>query len=450
MRKSLLICFLILTFLILIGNALAAECKPTVSWKIDPQFYVGETGKLVATVNNGCDKTFDVKTEVNAERTEGYIKIYKVQSEDETPRPKSHLTEGGLSYSYNSLEKGEKANIVYFVQPDEQALAPGSYTLFENFYVEGELQESKEIKITVSKSVTVTYQIPSQLRLNNPTTSTLTINNMGTEIITSLKICLYSTDNVVSFSESCKSWVNLPSRFTDKFTIYINGLIPGTYQNAIKITADYHTFTGLDVSDTYYQPSLKISAVQGEKPELSYTAAKSDESMTFSMENNGNGIAYDCVINLASPVNCFLNSSDIANYTKASILTKPPTNSYLIRCSDLILPGDKSVTTINFVPSQVTSPCPISGSIVYKDSFGVKYETKISSFNLVETVTTIPLVPKTERNYTWYIIIAAVVAIAVILVIFKVPKVRNFLSQKFPKLAEKLSKIISRFRKKEA
>ena len=449
MRKILLIGF-ILAFLILFENSMAAECKPTVSWKIDPQFYVGETGKLVATVNNGCDKTFDVKTEVNAERTEGYIKIYKVQSEDETPRPKSHLTEGGLSYSYNSLEKGEKANIVYFVQPDEQALAPGSYTLFENFYVEGELQESKEIKITVSKSVTVTYQIPSQLRLNNPTTSTLTINNMGTEIITSLKICLSSTDNVVSFSESCKSWVNLPSRFTDKFTIYINGLIPGTYQNAIKITADYHTFTGLDVSDTYYQPSLKISAVQGEKPELSYTAAKSDESMTFSMENNGNGIAYDCVINLASPVNCFLNSSQIANYTKASILTKPPTNSYLIRCSDLILPGDKSVTTINFVPSQVTSPCPISGSIVYKYSFGVKYETKISSFNLVETVTTIPLVPKTERNYTWYIIIAAVVAIAVILVIFKVPKVRNFLSQKFPKLAEKLSKIISRFRKKEA
>jgi len=440
MRKILLIGF-ILAFLILFENSMAAECKPTVSWKIDPQFYVGETGKLVATVNNGCDKTFDVKTEVNAERTEGYIKIYKVQSEDETPRPKSHLTEGGLSYSYNSLEKGEKANIVYFVQPDEQALAPGSYTLFENFYVEGELQESKEIKITVSKSVTVTYQIPSQLRLNNPTTSTLTINNMGTEIITSLKICLSSTDNVVSFSESCKSWVNLPSRFTDKFTIYINGLIPGTYQNAIKITADYHTFTGLDVSDTYYQPSLKISAVQGEKPELSYTAAKSDESMTFSMENNGNGIAYDCVINLASPVNCFLNSSQIANYTKASILTKPPTNSYLIRCSDLILPGDKSVTTINFVPSQVTSPCPISGSIVYKDSFGVKYETKISSFNLVETVTTIPLVPKTKNNYTWYILLTVVIAVvAFVLVYFKVPKVRSFLSPIFSKTFSKLKR----------
>jgi len=432
--------------LILIENALAAECKPTVSWRIDSQFYVGETGKLVATVNNGCDKTFDVKTEVNAERTEDYIKVYKVQSEDDTPRPKAHITSGGLTSSYASLAKGEKINVVYFIQPDEQALA-GTYTLFENFYVEDELQESKEIKITVSKSVMVTYQIPNQLRLNNPTTSTLTINNMGTEIITSLKICLSSTDNVVSFSETCKSWVNLPSRFTDKFTIYINGLIPGTFQNAIKITINYHTFTGLDVSDTYYQPSLKISAVQGEKPSLTYdpNPTKTDESITFSIENEGNGIAYDCVINLASPVNCFLNSSDIANYTKASILTKPPTNSYLIRCSDIILPGDKSVTTINFDPSQITSPCPISGSIVYKDSFGVKYETKISSFNLVETVTTIPMAQKTDRNYVWYILLIVVIAVvAFVLVYFKVSKVRNFLSQKFSKIIQRFSKPVNK------
>jgi len=433
--------------LIIIENTLAAECKPTVSWKIDPQFFVGETGKLVATVSNGCDKTFDVKTEVNAERTEGYIKVYKVQSEDETPRPKSHLTEGGLSYSYNSLEKGEKANIVYFIQPDEQAKAPGTYVLFEKFYVEGELQESKEIKITVSKSIMVTYQIPTQLQLNKPFSSTLTINNMGTEIVTSLKICLSSVDGVVSFLESCKSWVNLPSRFTDKFTTYINGLVPGNFQNEIKVTINYHTFTGLDVSETYYHPTLKISAVQNEIPSYSYRVSVADDSLTFRIKNEGNGIGYDCSINLVSPTNCFINSSDISNFTKAAILPESKENTYLIMCSDLILPNDESAVTVNFNPNQITPPCPVSGSITYKDSFGKLYETKILKFNLIETVTTIPFTPEKDRNYIWYILLIVVIAVvAFVLIAVKVPKVRNFLSQKFPGLAEKLSKIVSKLK----
>jgi hypothetical protein len=446
MRKDLIICFFTISFLILIENSMAADCKPTVSWKIDSQFYVGETGKLVATVNNVCDKAFDVKTEVNTERTEGYIKVYKVQSEDDTPRPKTHITSVGSPYSYTSLEKGEKANIVYFIQPDELALAPGTYTLFENFYVDDELQESKEIKITVSKSVTVSHLIPTQLQLNKPTPSTLTINNMGTEIINSLKVCLSSINNVASFSETCKSWTNLPSKFTDKFIVYINGLVPGNFQNEIKVTTDYHTFTGLDVSDTYSQPSLTISAIKTETPELSYSVAKSKESITFTIENKGNGIAYDCVINLASPVDCFINSSQIFNFTKASILQPNVNNFYLIGCSNLILPSDTPIIKINFDPSQINPPCTISGSIFYKDSFGETRETKISKFNLAErVVTTIPGEDaKKGKNNVWYILIIAIVAIAVILVVFKIPKVRNFLSQKISIISQKLSKLFKK------
>jgi len=93
--------------------------------------------------------------------------------------------------------------------------------------------------------------------------------------------------------------------------------------------------------------------------------------------------------------------------------------------------------TINFNPTQIASSCPITGFIYYKDSFGEAYETQISKFNLAEAVTTTPLVPKTDRNYIWYIIIVVAAVVAVILVIFKVPKVRNFLSQKFHKPVDK-------------
>jgi len=420
----------VFALLISIKDAYAVECKPSVSWRIDSQFYVGETSKLVATINSNCDKTFDVRTEVNAERTEGYIKIYKVQAEDETPRPKTHDTSGGLSYAYNSIKKGERESVVFFIQPDELALA-GSYVLFENYYLDGELEQSRETKIIVSKPIRMAYQIPAQLRVNYPTLSTLTINNIGTEIITSLKICLSPT-NIVSFSESCKSWTNLPSRFQDKFTLNILGLIPGTYEDAIEVNVDYTTFTGLDISETYSHPTLKITAVANEIPSLSYKEVATAESLTFQITNGGNGIAYDCNIRLTSSVNCFMNSSDIANFTKTS-----SSNSYLIGCPDIILPGKKSDTTVNFNPDQITSPCQITGSIFYKDSFGGTYETEISRFNLVEVATTMPLTPKTDRNYIWYTIIIAIAAVAVILIVFKVPKVRNFLSQKLSKLRRK-------------
>jgi len=429
MRKSLIICFFVLALLISVKDAYAIECKPIISWRIDPQFYVGETGKLVATINNGCTKTFDVRTEVNAERTEGYIKVYKVQSEDEKPRPKTHDVSGGLSYSYTSIEKNERENIVYFIQPDELAL-PGSYVLFENFYVEGELEQSREVKISVSRPIRVVYQIPIQLRVNNPMLSTLTINNIGTEIITSLKICLSPADSVVSFSESCKSWTNLPSGFSDKFTLYINGLIPGTHEDSIKVDINYVTFTGLQVSETYYHPSLKITAVADEIPSLTCTPpTKTTESITFQILNEGNGIAYDCNIRLASPSTCFINSSDVNNYTESDNY-----NNYLTGCSDLILPGDKFVKTINFDPNQIFSSCPVSGVVFYKDSFGKGYETEISKFDLFGVVTTLPLTPETDRNYIWFTIITAVVAVAVILIVFKVPRVRDFIFQKLSKL----------------
>jgi signal transduction histidine kinase len=102
------------------------------------------------------------------------------------------------------------------------------------------------------------------------------------------------------------------------------------------------------------------------------------------------------------------------------------------------LPNGKSDTTINFDPNQITPPCPISGSISYKSSLGVKYETKITRFDLIDVVTTLPKDNnKTEKNNTWYILIIAIIAIVAILVVFKVPKVRNFLSQKLSKMSSK-------------
>ncbi len=65
------------------------------------------------------------------------------------------------------------------------------------------------------------------------------------------------------------------------------------------------------------------------------------------------------------------------------------------------------------------------------------YETQIKTFNLVETVTTTPLVPQTGGNYIWYIVIMAIAVVASILIVFKVPKVRTFLSQKFHKIFHK-------------
>jgi hypothetical protein len=189
-----------------------------------------------------------------------------------------------------------------------------------------------------------------------------------------------------------------------------------------------------------------ISAIKTEKPELSYTVAKSNESITFSIENKGNGIAYDCVINLASPVDCFINSSQVFNFTKASIIQPNVNNFYLIGCSDLILPGDKYTTTIYFNPSQINPPCPISGSILYKNSLGESNEIKIARFELVEGATT--KLPKdnakTGKNNVWYILIITIVAVVVILVVFKVPKVRNFLSEKISKIIQRFSKLLKK------
>ena len=420
MRKGLIICFLILALLISFKDAYAVDCKPTVSWRTDSRFYVGETGKAVATVRNTCEKSFSIKTEVNAERTEDYVKVYTVQSEDEEPRPKSHIMKSETASSSPFLESGEIKKIVFFIQPDEQALA-GYYTLFENFYVDGALQDSKEARINVFNPIRIAYQFPKQTKLNSPISSSLTINNIGAEIITSLKICLSS--DVVSFSESCKTWTNLPSGFTDKFTFLMNGLVPGDFQDPISVEIDFDTSTGLKVSDIYYHPTLKITAVAGEVPSLTYTSTKGTDSISIQIVNAGNGIGYDCSIRLISPITCSISSSDITNFTGTGSY-----NSYLIGCPDIILPGDSIIRKIDFDPEQMTSSCTISGSITYKDSSGVVYETKITN---IAGATTTPYLPEEGSNYVWYVVIIAITLVAAILIVFKVPKVRNFLLKKF-------------------
>jgi hypothetical protein len=372
MKKSLILCLLISTFLIPIARA--ATCEPTISWAIDSQFFVGETGKLIATIKNSCDTTFNIKTEVNTEKTYGYVKVYSVASEDQKPMPKSHSVNIGSTTVYVELGKKDTDDstkkVVYFVQPDE-LIKFGTYILYENFYVDDVLKQSKEIQINVKKPLQVTYKLPTSIRLGTPFSSSIMINNLGTEILSSLKVCFSSPDNVVSFSEPCKTWTNIPSRYTDTFNFIVTGLVPGSYQNQINVKIDYTTYTGLTVSESYNHPSLMITTTQAGIPSLSYSLVRGTGNLTLQMTNKGNGTAFNCLATIIS--NCPLNSSSLISSTKSA-----EGNTYEIGCEDEIPVKSNSKIILTFNPAEITPSCFVKGTISYKDGTGKSLETKMT------------------------------------------------------------------------
>lgn len=444
MKKYLTLCLLISIFLIPITRAVT--CDPTISWKIDAQFYVGETGKLIADIKNPCNVTFDVKTEVNTQKTFDYIKVYSVSSEDQKPMPKPHAVKIGSTMSYVELGKKDtddsKKKIVYFIQPDELTL-PGTYTLYENFYVDDELKESKEIQITVRKPIQITHTLPISVRLGFPFSSSVSINNLGNEIISSLKVCVASPNNIVSFSEPCKTWSNIPSKYTDKFNFIVNGLIPGDHQNSIEIKTDYTTYTALTVSDSYIHPSLKITTTQGGIPSLSYSTIRGSENLTFQITNKGNGTAFNCFSTITS--NCQLNASSLVSSTKSG-------ENYLydIDCNDEIPVKGGSNIILTFNPAEITPSCYVKGAISYKDGTGKPFQVDFANVYLQTTTTTIQSTTNKQGKNILYIVLILLIVVAVIAVLvflkYRKPEVYAKVIQPFKKLFEKIKEVFNKFK----
>lgn len=411
MRKDLIICVFALTFFILIKNSMAVDCIPTASWKVDSQFYVGETSKLIATITNNCNKSYEVKTEINTEKTYGYIKVYRVISEDESPRPKIHSdTTSGIVETL--LESKETKKIVYFIQPDETTLS-GRFILYENLYIGGELKDTKEISINVAKPLQITYGLPQEVKFNAQTSSSVSIINKGFEMIESLKICLSSPIDVVSFSEECKTWEKIPSNFNDKFNLMLTGLNPGKYENAILVKTDYKTYTGIDLSETYYVPSIRITTQQTGSPSLSYQMKKGNNNLTIAITNQGKGNAYDCNLLLYSPLACKLNSDSLTRSTSSEEY-----NIYEIEGKNEILADESFAIVFNFNSSQITPPCMLRGSISYKDGSGNVIQKEISNYDLIPVATTTVPAKKVTQKNSIYVILIAIIAVVIIVFVF--------------------------------
>lgn len=436
MKKSLISCFVVLLFLIPISRA--ATCEPTISWTIDSQFFAGETSKLVATINNGCDTTFNIKTEVNTEKTNGYIKVYSVSSEDQKPMPKAHSVNVGSTMAYVELGKANtddsKKKIVYFIQPDELTL-PGTYTLYENFYVDDVLKQSKEIQITVKKPIQMSYRLPTTVSIGSPYSSSISMNNIGTEIISSLKVCLSSPDNVVSFSESCKTWSNIPSKYIDTFNFIVTGLAPGNYENSIEVKADYTTYTGLTVSEQYINPSLKITTKEAGNPSLSYSVIRGSGNLTFKITNKGNSSAYNCIATITSPVDCPLNSTFLISSTQSD-----GSNVYEIDCGDEIPKNNLLNMILTYTPG-INPSCVIKGTISYKDGTGKSIETKINDLYVQTPTTTIPSKPVKQEKNTLYLSLIVIIIVVIIVLVFlkyRKPEIFEKIIKPFQKILERI------------
>jgi len=425
MKKTALFCLLVLMLLIPIKPAEAVECKPTISWKVDSSFYVGETGKLIATITNRCDDDFTVKTNVNTEKAYGYIKVYQAASEDDEPFPIKHSESAGDPTVEVEIDADSTEKVIYFIQPDEKALI-GTFTLYGNFIIKYET-EIKEISITVKKPLTITYGIPSSLKIDSPYTSTIKITNVGPEMIESLNICLFSPDNIVSFSEKCKSWTNLPSKYTDTFSFKITAsrIKPDTYLDPIKGNIDYTSYTGLTVVDKYTHPLIKISATQAKPPSLSYKITKTTENVSFYITNKGEGTAYDCNLKLTTPVDCLLYSESITRHVKGV-----ENNVYEIDCGEEIIQDDFTTTMLTFNSSEITPPSLISGNILFEDTRKRSFQTEIKDFSLIPLVmTTTPFIggiekPKLILSIVLIIIIALLI-VPVFIRIYKKLKVKK-------------------------
>jgi len=384
MKKTSLFCLLAIIFLISIKHVKADDCTPTISWKADSSYYVGETGKLIATISNKCEGGFSIRTTVGTEKAYGYIKVYLVGSIDEEPTPIKHSETVSNTTAEFLLPADSTKEVVYFVQPDEKAL-PGSFTLHGSFLVEKKLQEIKEISITVKKPLTIAYKLPSSLKIDTPFTSTITIDNTGSEVLKSINICLFSLDNIVSFSEKCKSWKDLPPNYEDTFTFKVlaKRIKPDTYIEPIKVNVDYTTYTGLTVVDPHTHPSITIAAVREKPPNLSYRLIKGTGNISFYITNEGEGTAYGCNLKLTTPVDCLLNSELITRHVKGL-----EDNKYEVDCGEEIIQDDFTTTVLTFDSSQITSSCLITGTILFEDTMKKSYQTEVRNFNLLQVTTT--------------------------------------------------------------
>lgn len=425
MKKTSLFCLLVIIFLISIKHAESVECTPTISWKADSSYYVGETGKLIATISNKCDGGFTVKTSINTEKAYGYIKVYQASSEGDEPFPIKHSESINDTTVEVKIEADSTEKVIYFLQPDEKTLT-GTFTLYGNFIVEYE-EEIKEISITVKKPLTIVYRLPTSLKIDTPFTSTITITNLGPEMLESLNICLFSPDNIVSFSQECKRWTNLPTKYTDIFTFKITAsrIKPDTYLEPIKANIDYTTYTGLTAVDKYTHKSIKISAAKAKPPSLSYTIKKTTENVTFYITNKGEGTAYDCNLKLTTPVDCLLDSKLITRHVKGL-----EDNVYEIDCGEEMIQDDFTSTVLTFDSSQITPPCLISGNILFEDTTRRSHQTEVKSFPLIPLVTTTtPGIGGIERSkliiFVVLIIIVVIMAVPFIIRIYRKRKAKK-------------------------
>jgi hypothetical protein len=430
MKKTLFLCLLLLISLNLVKDVKAQDCKPTVSWKTET-YYVGETGKLIATVSNGCSSGFDVKTSVDSEKAYGYVKVYQVSSINEVPTPVKHSESVSNTTASFFLEGNDKKEIIYFLQPDEQTLA-GTYKLYGNLLVSNKLEDSKEITITVKEPLTISYSLPSSLKIDSPYTAKITIKNNGPELIKRLNLCLSSTaDLIISFSKNCKTWASLPTGYQDTFTFQITAnreAIPNVYYNKLKVKFDYTTFTGLTVDDTYSHPSITISAATGKPPQLSYKTSKTDKNITFYITNEGEGTAYDCNLKLTTPADCSLNSESMTREVKGI-----DNNVYEIDCGEQIIQDDFTTTLLTFDPSQITPPCMVSGSILFEDSAKRALKTELTNIALipiVETTTSSVIGSGADRSkliiFVVLIIIVVIMALPFIVRIYRKRKAKQY------------------------
>jgi hypothetical protein len=274
------------------------------------------------------------------------------------------------------------------------------------------------------------------MRFGDPLSSTVSINNIGTEIISSLKVCLSSPDNVVSFSEPCKTWSNIPSKYTDTFNFFVNSITPGEHENPVEIKVDYTTFTGLSISDTYKQPSLIISTAQAGVPYLSYSTIRGSGNLTLQMANKGNGTAYNCIATIIAPIDCPLNSNSLISSTKSG-----ENNVYEIRCGNEIPVKSGSNLILNFNTTDITPSCFIRGTISYRDGTGKTVQTSISNFYLETTTTTTkPVIDKKEGKSVIYIVLLSIAVIIIVLVFLKYKKPEIFakIVQPFKKILERI------------
>jgi len=404
-------------FLIVLGNVKAAECQISYSYSITP-LYIGETGKLKITIKNPCEISVRVRTEVLTGQTFGYIKVYYVEDETQTPHAVRHEETYGTTAHEFSLDEGSTEEVVYFVQPDEKT-PTGNYILYLKIYADNDLIDTREIRVMVSDPLPVTYSIPSSIKLNMPQKASVKVNNRGSEIMDYIKIYLSSPNGVVKFSQWYYSWSDFPPQHSDTFEFMITSNVkrPDDYQDAVEVRVEYKTYTGLLVTKSYTLPWLKITPYQEGPPSLSYRVEKTDENLTFFITNNGKSVAFECILKLNTPTDCKLSSDALEKFTPS--LEK---NVYELKCGDEIDVDEYTSTVIYFNRSELTRTCYITGTISFKDTYGKSYQVQVGNVSIRPLVTT-TVYQEEKRERSIYPILGTILILIVL--IYSINRIRK-------------------------